>query len=154
MSKDKSNGIGMSEKEFERQFKEARRRGDEEMATSPKAREVRFDPKSKRLIVHLQNGVTVLVPADLVQIFHGATIKEISAVEPVLDGLYLRWKQLDEDLSVRNLVSGIFGTSAWMRDLSDHLAEAGRKGGSSRSPAKRTASAVNGKKGGRPRKTA
>jgi len=39
-----------------------------------------------------------------------------------------------------------------MNDLKEHLSEAGKKGGASRSEAKRTASAENGRKGGRPRK--
>ncbi len=41
-----------------------------------------------------------------------------------------------------------------MDNLNEHLSAIGKKGGSSRSLAKRKASAENGKKGGRPKKSA
>jgi hypothetical protein len=53
---------------------------------------------------------------------------------------------LDADLGVSQLVSGLFGSKAWMTEL-------GRQGGKLKSIAKAQASRENGKRGGRPRKT-
>ncbi len=93
-----------------------------------------------------------MIPVNLIQILQNATDEQINDVEIAIEGLYLRWISLDEDLFVPNLLQGVFGTQKWMDDLNDHLSAIGRKGGTSRSDAKRQASAENGKKGGRPRK--
>ncbi len=109
--------IGMSEEEFERQFSEATRNGEEELATAPKARNARYNRKIKRLIIDLQNGITVMIPTRLVQIFQNADDESIADIEILLDGLYLRWNRLDEDLSVPLLLQGSFGTAKWMAEL-------------------------------------
>jgi hypothetical protein len=88
----------------------------------------------------------------LIQILHNATAAQINDVEIAVGGLYLRWKSLDEDLFVPNLIQGVFGTRKWLGELKEHLSAAGRKGGAARSEVKRKSSAENGKKGGRPRK--
>lgn len=131
---------------------EATKRGQETIANSSKAKKVSYNAKTKRLIIELTNGVTAIIPARLIQIFQGATDKQISDVEIAIEGLYLRWKSLDEDLFVPNLLQGVFGTKKWMGELKEHLSAIGAKGGASRSDAKRRASAENGKKGGKPRK--
>jgi len=53
------------------------------------------------------------------------------------------------DLGVAPLVSGIFGTAAWMRELRREMA---RAGGRVSTDAKARAARENGRKGGRPRK--
>ncbi len=63
-------------------------------------------------------------------------------------GFNLHWPALDADLYVPALISGIFGTRAWMsRELA-------RPAGQVTSPAEAAAARLNGAKGGRPRKTA
>jgi hypothetical protein len=89
----------------------------------------------------------------LIQVLNGATQNRIGDVELLLDGLYVRWPQLDEDVKIQSLIEGTFGTAKWMRGLRIHLAELGRKGGRSRSASKTLASRLNGAKGGRPRKS-
>lgn len=119
----------------------------------PRARSVHFDVGSKRLKIELQDGVAVMIPTALIQGLDKATVKEIEAVEMLADGYALHWPGLDIDATVAGLVSGIFGTQEWMRQIAaKFLAEAGRKGGSASTPAKRTTSRANGKLGGRPRK--
>lgn len=113
--------LEINEAEFERQVVEATRRGEEEMANAPKAKKVHFDRKTKRLLIDLQNGITILVPISIIQIFQNATDEEIADVELLLNGLYLRWNQLDEDLSVPNLLEGRFGTPKWMSKLNSKL---------------------------------
>ncbi|MBA2495148.1 MAG: DUF2442 domain-containing protein [Acidobacteria bacterium] len=113
--------LEINEAEFERQFVEATRRGEKEMANAPKAKKVNFDRKTKRLLIDLQNGITILVPISIIQIFQNATNEEIADVELLLNGLYLRWNQLDEDLSVPNLLEGRFGTPKWMSKLNSKI---------------------------------
>ena len=109
--------MGMSEAEFERQFIEATQCGEEEMTNAPKAKAARFDRQTKRLIIDLQSGITVMIPARLIQIFQNADDEEIADIKILLDGLYLSWNRLDEDLSVSLLLQGRFGTTEWMTKL-------------------------------------
>jgi hypothetical protein len=63
-------------------------------------------------------------------------------------GFNLNFPAIDVDLYVPALVSGIFGTRAWM------ARELARIAGSKTSAAKALAARANGAKGGRPRKVA
>ncbi len=134
------------------EFDEATRRGQETLAASPKAKAISYSVRLKRISVELENGAVVVIPSKLIQILHNATAAQINDVEIAVGGLYLRWKSLDEDLFVPNLIQGVFGTVKWLGELKEHLSTAGRKGGAARSEVKRKSSAENGKKGGRPRK--
>ena len=117
MDKIKIGDREYTEEELERNHIEAVHRGRENMENSPKAQKANFDRKNKRLVIDLQNGVTMLIPTDLIQIFQNASDDDIDDVEIVLNGMYLRWERLDEDLSVSSLVKGIFGKSKWMSEL-------------------------------------
>lgn len=122
-------------------------------ADEPRARSVRYHRPSKRLQIELQDGIAVMIPIALIQGLENARPSDVEAVELLAEGYALCWPQLDVDATVAGLVSGVFGTRQWMRQLaSGLLTQAGRKGGSVSSPAKRTASRANGKLGGRPRK--
>ena len=143
--------IGMSDEEFEKMYVEATRRGEEKMARLSKAKSAKIDPKTRRLILDMESGVTLLVPIDLVQGLQTADVKALRDFELVLNGTQIHWETLDVQFYVESFLQGVFGTKRWMAGLREHLAEIGRKGGSSRSAAKRQASAENGKKGGRPR---
>jgi len=138
----------------EQQHSDALKHASERLSHSPRARLATFDQKTRRLVVDLENGTTFIVPVDLIQVLHNATDEQIAAVETKVHGLYLSWDELDEDLTLEHLMSGVFGTQKWMRGIREHLANAGRKGGASRSAAKTRAAIENGKKGGRPRKSA
>ncbi len=142
----------MADEEFERQFREATRRGDEAMKTEPRAAAVRYDEKQKRIVVDLENGVTLIFPPYLLQEVCGADEKDIADVKILGSGFTLEWTKLDQHFSVKGLLNGLFGNRQWINNLSRHLAEIGAKGGAAKSEAKRTASARNGKKGGRPPK--
>jgi hypothetical protein len=133
------------------QFEEATKRSRETLLASPKAKAVSYNAKSKRIVIELENGVSAIIPVGLIEVLQNASNEQINDVEIAVEGLYLRWMSLDEDLFVPNLLQGVFGTKKWMDSLKEHLSKAGRKGGNSRSETKRAASARNGKKGGRPR---
>lgn len=145
---------GASVNRDEQQHSNAIKRAKERLSTSPRAKLATFDRKTRRLVVDLENGTTFIIPVGLIQILSKATDDQIAAVETKLHGLYLSWDELDEDLTLEHLMSGVFGTQKWMSGIRGHLANAGRKGGASRSAAKTQAAIENGKKGGRPRKFA
>ena len=139
---------------LDEQFNQATERGRERVANAPRAVGISYDSQTKRILIDLQNGVSFIVPTALVQILANASDEQISDVEIAVQGLYLRWKSLDEDLFLPNLMQGVFGTQKWMDGLKQHLSAAGSKGGAAKTEAKRKASAENGKKGGRPRQAA
>src|SRR5271154_357341 len=121
--------VDLSEKEFE--AAEARGRGM--LASEPRASSARYDRDSGRIFVELTNGCAYEFPPGLVQDLQGASEADLA--------------NLEVDLFVPALVSGIFGTRAWM------TRELARAAGRTRSPAKAAAARANGAKGGRPRRT-
>ena len=127
-------------------------RGLERMDSAPRALRVEFDQETRSIKVALVNGVTFTVPVRLIQILANASDDEIRETDLLLEGLYVRWPRLDENLNVQGLLEGTFGTAKWMSGLTEHLAELGRKGGLSRSKSKTIAARTNGAKGGRPKK--
>jgi hypothetical protein len=109
----------------------------------PRAKSARYDGKSDRIIVELQNGCTFAFPPKLAQGLEKATTEQLSRVELLGAGYGLRWEDLDVDLSVPGLLSGLFGTRAFMARIA----------GQTKSSAKATAARANGAKGGRPRRS-
>jgi hypothetical protein len=132
----------------EAQFDAAEARGRELMETAVRAADARYDQATGRVTIDLTNGCAYVFPAQLVQDLNGATNDQLAAIEVDGLGFNLHWPALDADLYVPALVSGMFGTRAWMtRELARHAGQA-------TSPAKAAAARANGAKGGRPRKAA
>jgi hypothetical protein len=124
----------------------AEARGRKMLASEPRALSARYDPTTGRVVVDLVNGCSYAFPARLVQDLQGASDDALAGV--VVDGLgfNVHWPALDADLYVPALLSGMFGTRAWM------TSELARVAGQATSPAKAAAARANGAKGGRPRK--
>lgn len=133
----------MSDEEFERQFTEARKRGEEMLQKNPRARSAYYDRESGRIVVDLLNGCTFMFPTELAQGLRGVAPEDLAEVEVDPYGLTLHWEKLDADFTVAGLMGGVFGTRAWMAEL-------GHTGGSATSEAQANASRANGKRGGRP----
>lgn len=121
----------------------AKRRWELERAERPIPATVNFDRASGRIIVEFTNGACFMVPARRLEGLEEALPEQLAEVE-LLGETGLHWESLDVDYSIAGLMSGIFGTKAFM--------DAQRRGGQSRSPAKVAASRSNGARGGRPRK--
>ena len=132
----------------EAQLDQAEARGLELMDTAMRAAEARYDRTTGRVTIDLTNGCAYAFPAQLVQDLNGATDDQLAGVEVDGLGFNLHWPDLDADLYVPALVSGVFGTRAWM------TRELARRAGQAKSPAKAAAARTNGAKGGRPRKVA
>ena len=130
----------------EREAAEARLQS--ELRTHPKAVNARYDRRVSRVVIGLDNGLELAFPPRLAQGLEHATPAELSVIEisPLGDGLH--WPAIDADLYLPALLQGLFGSKSWM---ARHL---GAAGGRARSDAKAEAARANGRKGGRPRKTA
>ena len=122
----------------------AEERGRDYMASAQLASSARYDPATQRLVIELKNGSTFMVPVGLVQGLVDATDEQRNDIEVWGEGYALRWEQLDLDITVPGLVSGIFGTRKYMASLA----------GRAKSSAKAAAARVHGAKGGRPKKAA
>ena len=129
-------------------FAEGEQRGRETRATEPRARTARYDRRSGRVVVDLDNGCAFAFPARLAQGLENASDDGLATVEVLGLGYGLRWDGLDVDLAVPGLLAGLFGTKAWMDRL--RAAQAGQ----ATSARKAEAARRNGRKGGRPRKVA
>jgi hypothetical protein len=130
------------------QLKAAEARGHRMLKTEPRAAGARYEAVSGRVVIDLANGCSYAFPAALVQDLQAADPDDLAQVEIDGVGFNLHWPALDVDLYVPALVSGIFGTRAWM------MSELARGAGRKTSPAKAAAARANGAKGGRPRKSA
>jgi Protein of unknown function (DUF2442) len=99
-------------------------------------------------VVTLNTGVQLAFPPRLAEGLAGASPESLAKIEISPAGLGLHWPKLDVDLYVPALLQGIFGSKNWM------ARQLGANGGRSRTEAKAAAARENGRKGGRPRKTA
>lgn len=108
----------------------------------------RYDRRSSRIVVELSNGVQMAFPVRLIEGLADAAPDDLAEIEISPAGLGLHWPKLDADVYVPALLKGVFGSKRWM------AAELGAAGGKARSAAKAAASRENGRKGGRPRRTA
>jgi len=138
--------MGMNEAEFERQYGDATRRGDERIEREPRASGARYDRRARKVVIDLNNGCTLLLPPELAQGLRGATPAELANMQILGPGTTVSWPDLDIQFSVTGLLAGVFGTRVWMAEL-------GRSGGRVKSVAKSRAARRNGAKGGRPRRS-
>jgi hypothetical protein len=129
------------------QIDRARAQGKILDETEPRAIDAWYEEETGRVFIELKTGVIVGFPYQKLQGLENATSQQLAEVDVTPTGYGLHWESLDVDLGVPQLMAGLFGTKAWMTEL-------GRQGGKSRSDAKAQASRENGKRGGRPRKTA
>lgn len=113
--------------------------------TQPSASGVSYDAEKRKLVIQFDNGCEFSCPVLLLQGVCDLSDSEIAKVKLTPAGWGLTWEEADIDLGVNEIVNGVFGTKAWMREIA-------AKGGRSKSEKKRAASRENGKKGGRPRK--
>ncbi len=134
----------LTQQEIDNQIDAAIARSSEQIF-EPKACEVIYNRESRKIVIHFDNDCTFECPVSLLQGVSNLTDDEIAKVELTPAGWGISWSKADLDFGVNELVQGVFGTKAWMKEIA-------RKGGRSRSEKKQAASRINGAKGGRPKK--
>ena len=131
----------------QQEFAAAKARGEERLR-GPRAESARYDAERDRVIVRLTTGIEIgFAPCDAEGLQH-ASCDELAEIEVEAFGLGIHFPRLDADLYVPALLEGVLGSKGWI------AARLGAAGGRVRSSAKAAASRNNGKRGGRPRKTA
>lgn len=134
------------DKEVARATKAAKSAAHEER--EPRARAARYDRKTGRIVIELDNDCVFAFPAGNVQGLEDATPAELATIELLGGGYGLHWPRVNASLRVEGALAGVFGSRKWMLRLA--ASEAG-----SRTSAKKAAAArENGKKGGRPARQA
>lgn len=111
--------IGMPEGEFEQQYQPAAKHRAENLARISKAVSAYYDKKSKRIVLEMQSGVTLLVPTDLIQGLQNADEKSLSDFDLMSQGSQIHWHDLDVQFYVEDLLKGVFGTPKWMKSLNE-----------------------------------
>lgn len=135
--------MGITEREFEQAEKRM-----QALRESGHAISVRYDRRAARVVINLNTGIQLAVPARKIEGLADASPEELAEIEISPTGLGLYWPKLDADVYVPALLHGVFGSKQWM------AAQLGGIGGKARSAAKIAAARENGRKGGRPRKVA
>lgn len=106
----------------------------------------RYDPPAGRIVIDLNTGAQLAVPARSIEGLAEAVLDDLSEIEISPSGLGLSWPALDVDVYVPALLQGVFGSKRWMAAL------LGASGGRVSSAAKTEAARRNGRKGGRPKR--
>jgi Protein of unknown function (DUF2442) len=130
------------------EFEEATRRAERLAAAVPAVVAARYERRKRELQITFASRMVLLVPVEIVQGLADAAPADLAEIVIEAGGLSLHWPQLDADLWVPALLSGITGTRRWM------AAVLGAQGGAARTKAKAEAARRNGTRGGRPRKKA
>jgi hypothetical protein len=114
----------------------------------PHAKSARFDRRSHRVLVEMNNGCLFAFPAKLVQGLEQATQEELADIELLGGGYALHWPRANADIRIESALAGIFGSKKWMMHL------AAKETGERTSEKKASATRANGAKGGHSRKLA
>ncbi len=128
-------------------FATAKARGDKRLQ-GPRAESAHYDDARDRVVIRLTTGVEIAFPPRAAQGLERAKPADLEDIQITPAGLGVHFPKLDADLYVPAPLEGILGSANWMASLME------RKGGKSRSPRKRASARENGKRGGRPPKTA
>ena len=128
-------------------FDAAVRRGEQRLR-GPHAVSAHYDAVRDRIMVEMSTGIEISFSPKQAQGLESARPDELSEIEITPSGLGLHFPKLDADIYVPALLEGVLGSAKWM------AGQKGRIGGAARSASKAQAARENGKRGGRPRRSA
>lgn len=100
----------MNAAEFERQYAEATRRGEERLRNQPLATSVRYDA-TRGVMIQLNNDCLVCMPLSLLPELTGASAKDLRRVEIMGVGQAIEWPTLDQQFDVLQLLADAVGAS-------------------------------------------
>jgi hypothetical protein len=140
----------------EADFAAANARAAQRFTHETRAVAARYDRRTARLVITLDNGLELGLRPQDAQGLESARPADLEDLEISPSGQGIHVPALDADLYLPGLLQGLFGSRAWMsRRAAERQAAAalGATGGRVRSEAKRRAAQENGRLGGRPRKS-
>jgi predicted TPR repeat methyltransferase len=76
-----------------------------------------YSARTDRFQLRMENGVTHSIPRMLLQGLQDASTAELSNIELLGRGTGLYWPALDVAHLVSGLLSGVYGSEKWMRQL-------------------------------------
>jgi hypothetical protein len=127
-------------------FKPAGQRAKRLESKLPQAVSAHYNSKTGQIVIELSSRLVVSFrPADA-EGLEDARPSQLKEIEISPSGFGIHFPAVDADLYVPGLLEGFLGSKAWM------ASRLGQIGGRSRSKAKKAASKVNGRLGGRPGK--
>lgn len=124
----------------------ANRRAEKRTRKGPTALSARYDKRTRRIVIRLSSGLDIGFDPRDAQGLERAQPSQLDEIEISPSGLGIHFPKLDADLYLPALLEGLLGSRAWM------AARLGAEGGQAKTPAKRAAARLNGRRGGRPRK--
>src|SRR6516164_5165679 len=74
----------------------------------------RYDRRTARIVINLNNGVQIAFPTRLAEGLADASPDDLAEIEISPAGLGLHWPKLDADVYVPALLQGVFGSERWM----------------------------------------
>jgi uncharacterized protein DUF2442 len=122
------------------------RRAEEEDVQEPRASAASYDASKDAFVLTLRGNVALVIPRERIPGLAAHDADALGNVELEGGGEYIRWPALDVDHAVPFLVAGVLGIRT--------VRENARLAGSVRNAKKAAAVRANGRKGGRPKKTA
>lgn len=87
----------------------------------PIAKAVWYDKDKKVIVIRFNNGCQFSCPTYLLQGLEQLPEDEIAKVKLTPAGWGLTWENADIDLGVKELIGGIFGTRAWMKEIGSKI---------------------------------
>jgi hypothetical protein len=103
--------------QFLEQYQRAVASANQASTTEPRAVAAYYDAINHLIVIRLNSGASFSFPPDIAQGLADASPEDLAAVEITPSGMGLHWENLDADFSVPGLLSGCFGTRAWMAAL-------------------------------------
>ncbi|WP_027135695.1 DUF2442 domain-containing protein [Geminicoccus roseus] len=105
----------------ERHYRQAVAEGRRAAKVEARAKSARYDPETRQLVLKLTSGASFAVPVRLVQGLADADPADLEHIEISPGGEGVHFPAVDADFSVAGLVSGRFGTEAWMQRVASHV---------------------------------
>lgn len=100
--------------ELDAEIEAAGKKADAERAYAVLATSARYDRATRRVIVELNTGATFIFPVDRVQGLQGAADDDLSILNVMPLSELIEWPRLDWHDSLPALMSGRYGSDAWM----------------------------------------
>lgn len=85
-----------------------------------------YSPRTDRIMLHMDNGVVHSIPRKLMQGLADAAPSALQRIEILGSGTGLYWPALDVAHSATGLLSGVYGSVKWMKNLNGNTRNAKR----------------------------